>query len=292
MKLDQKVSHFVKYANKNKNIILTLIIIAYLYSMFLHPLAVSGFDWKYLRSTLHSWQTLNASIIAFLASVLLLIGAMEQVNSQKDTLAYQKERDQRLDDSVYLARKAFLASALSALSRYTTKVGLMLNRSLVSRRNNATVASYPDQIGPLPALGLDYIPVFKELMCCSATPLKVTEWLTEVLLKLQVQQSRLEIFYSELMRSRRSDQIFYIELVSQACDLIELRALINRVYEYARNESELNDDPLTIDELTTACLNVEIQPETYCLRNDDGEEVLAACLNTRLDSLAERLSKK
>lgn len=218
----------------------------YIFCMFVYPWKSGGWKWAHVHAVWHDWQTLNAAMLAFLASLIAL--NISRFRDEK-----QRERD-------FLASKAFLPAAFSELSDYFKKSA----EFLVSAWNSegARVSA------PLPAES--YRSVFLESIR-HATP-EVGEYLTELLVQLQVHESRLE----EL--NRRSDSATDRHtLIPYMLALGKLKVLVDRQFDFARGRERFNEQPASWEDFRNAYSILDLHLELYAIDE-----------NFTLQSLTER----
>lgn len=141
----------------------------YAVCMFIIPFVLGGCDWPYVQNVWHRWQSLNASMLALVSSIIALnISLLKAEN--------QRERN-------FLASKAFLPAALSELTAYFEESALLLKQGWASETGSKPGIKLP----PPPK---EYKSVFADCIR-HATP-DVGDYLSQILVWLQVHDSRLE----------------------------------------------------------------------------------------------------
>lgn len=212
---------------------------SYLICMVLAPAYIGGWSWHYVQSVWDRWQTLNAGILAFIASVIAFNISKYQENKQR-------ERS-------FVAAKAFLPNALSELIGYFEKSANLLTESWVRLD--------PHPLGPIslaatvPALPDSYKATFSG--CIEQAEPTVGEYLAKILVKLQVHHSRLSGLHLNLTTSNRGVEtrenvLYYL------FGLGELYGLVGKLFPFARGEPVLDDSPLIWGDYDNAFANLEV----------------------------------
>ncbi|WP_324041612.1 hypothetical protein [Aeromonas caviae] len=96
-----------------------LLLALYLASMVAYPFYISGLDWSYVQGVWNTWQTLNAAMIALLASIIALAAAM---------YSEHQKREREL-----LAAKALLPEALTQLIYFCKHSAGLLEDAYIKR---------------------------------------------------------------------------------------------------------------------------------------------------------------
>ncbi|MGF1778026.1 hypothetical protein [Vibrio nomapromontoriensis] len=181
--------------------------IAYLYSMFVSPFTnnqcqTMSCRWANLLDTWKIWQSLNASVIAFVSGLLVIYST----TLSEQTKMLQKRK----------VARAFLPKALAEISNYLKEMASELRK--------------PD----LPQSALKRIESFLEFTQPEDSLL--SEHLVIVINTLQVYDSRLDGYYDR-RRVRQDLQAF-----NQINLCTKLSALISGMYSYARNQEEIYEN--------------------------------------------------
>jgi hypothetical protein len=160
-------------------------------------------------------------VLAFVASLIAL--NISRIREEK-----QRQRD-------FLASRAFLPAAFSELSTYFSASANFLSAVWVS---GSTGASAPAQVGTYRSVFLD---------CIRHSTPEVGEYLSEILVQLQVHESRLDELSHD--RSLASDRH---TLVSYMLGLGKLKVLVDRQYDFARGRQAFDALPATLEDFQNA----------------------------------------
>lgn len=216
----------------------------YFFSMTLFPYFVNGKDWSYLQSTWHSWQTLNAAIIALFSSITAL--SISRINANQ-----QRKRE-------FVAAKAFLPAALSELNDYFKECAEVLKEAWarVANEKNHEVGAFDAHTPELPT---EYKEVFKE--CIRHADREIAEHLANVLSKIQIHRSRFTSYID--MFKPESDIIPTLgNGLNYFYDLAELYVLLCKLLNFGRGNSFDLSKP-TLEEIENAYMNFDMFEEDY-----------------------------
>lgn len=233
----------------------------YLASMVIYPAIDHHYDWVAIENVWDRWQSFNVGVLAFAASVIAL------------HITTFSAREQRRRD--ILSAKAFLPGALSELTAYLFDSATALVRIWHAADGNKVDVSVPKPL-------TEYKEIFAQ--CMSQMAPEAGGYLAEVLAKLQVHNARLRECISEAQKGNIADTQ---TMLSYFFRLGELQALINNLFDFARNRSELDVRPLTWDDLKNAYANLDIEIDD--IAEDDIWNLEA--FSQRLLSRAENQSK-
>lgn len=218
--------------------------VVYFICMFVAPWVQGRGDWTYVQNVWDRWQSLNVGLLAFVASITAL--NISRFNSEK-----QRERD-------FLASKAFLPSALSELVAYFKE-----SASVYMQGWEATPGVQPEF--KIPELPGEYKPVFQE--CIRHAPPDVGDYLSQILVRLQVHDARLRSYVSQ----DEDDGHFTPQrhnLISYFYRLGELLAMVNKLFGFARNMAEFDDTPVNWEDFHTAYANLNIWEEQIVISDE------------------------
>lgn len=212
----------------------------YFYSMVIYPFYSKGGDWAEVQKVWHSWQSFNAGVIAFIASIMALIVTGYHATAQSRAAEEQKQRE-------FLASRAFLPGAFNELCLY-----LECCYNFLEIFKDPFVV--PDDNFRQPGTKLPKIPEsirdsFRD--CISTGPEKSGKYLTEILSLLQVQHSRLELIAGDTNVGKRCS-ICSENIISSIYDLGEIRAMVNRAFDFARGSEQLDTSSLKWDDFYLA----------------------------------------
>lgn len=205
----------------------------YVYSMLIFPWIDGRGSWTHVHAVWDKWQTFNAALIAFLASLIAL--NISRINSDK-----QRQRD-------FLASRAFLPAAFSELTGYFKTSAASLER--IWEEGVVGVGT--------PAAPSVYRDIFKE--CIRHANPEVGEYLTSILVKLQVHEARLE----DTIRGSRSADKY--ALISYLYELGFLKVLVDKQFEFARGEKPFDETPLSWDDFKNAYGVLDLHLEDFAV---------------------------
>jgi len=214
--------------------------VIYFLSMLVAP-CLTG-DWVYVQEVWDRWQTLNVGVLAFISSVIAF-------NISKYNANKQRERQ-------FVAARAFLPHALSELTSYCKLSSILLREAWEQMadpeaRRNSLVAE-------LPELQESYKEVFSR--CISEASPDVADYLADILVKLQVHQSRLKELKSSFGQNGRMIWVRQ-NVMSYLFSLGELQALINRLFGFARGMETFDGSKLVWEDYRNAYANLDIVVE-------------------------------
>lgn len=207
----------------------------YVFSMLFWPFISSGLNWGYVQDVWDRWQSLNVGMLAFASSITAF--SISRYNAEK-----QRQRD-------FLASKAFLPEALSELTSYFKESAVVYKAYWASERGTRPVVRSPE----LPS---GYKAVFAE--CIRHAEPRVGDYLSQILVGLQVHDARLR----DLVQEPRDEVYFNTDranLITYFYRLAELQALVNKLFEFARNLEQFDDVPLAWGDFSTAYANLKIR---------------------------------
>jgi len=120
-------------------------VIIYVICMFIVPWITAEGEWVYVQKVWHSWQSLNVSLLAFIASLIAF--NIARYNAEK-----KRSRE-------FVAARAFLPEALSELNTYFSDCSLLLveafkRKSKGEREDNTPLSK------PVPQLPTSYREIF------------------------------------------------------------------------------------------------------------------------------------
>lgn len=217
----------------------------FIYVIFMFIVPWTDGDWKHVHSVWHSWQALNVGLLAFASSVIAF--NIAKYNNKK-----QRERE-------FVAARSFLPHALSDLTSYfnlCAPVLLMAWDRAEDRLDNCRTALELE----LPMTQKYYREIFER--CIMYGEPEVGKYLVNILVKLQVHQSRFESMYKDFS----PESITPATSVNIECYmycLAELQGLVNKLFIYARGGESFNCKPLAINDFWTAYLGLGIHPADY-----------------------------
>ncbi|MDP3281468.1 MAG: hypothetical protein U1D41_11755 [Nitrosomonas sp.] len=220
------------------------LIAIYFGCMFLYPFSAEQGDWWYAQKVWHSWQPLNASMLAFFSTIIAF--NITRYNERK-----QRERN-------FEAAKAFLPQALSELATYFQSCAILLEEARI--RVNSNSRKEPLQ-NPLPVLPTHYQKVFKQ--CIRFAEPEVAKHLAYILRQLQIHNSRLTDLYESFDEEKNKNKvrtlvIVPINIIDYLISLGELQALIHKTFDFSRDSAELDNSDLVLCDYQNAYFILKI----------------------------------
>lgn len=213
----------------------------YIVFMLVVPWVEGSGSWRYVQNVWDRWQSLNVGMLAFFSSVIAL--NISRFNANK-----QRERE-------FSASKAFLPSALSELVSYYKD-----SASIFKLGWGSEPGSEPDFISP--KLPHSYKEVFSN--CIRHAEPAVGDYLSQILMKLQVHDSRLRSYIGEenceyRFHPQRHNVLVYL------FRLAELQALVAKLFGFARNLEPFDDKPLDWEDFRNAFGNLDLWLDEFVI---------------------------
>lgn len=237
------------------------IIACYVVSMFVYPWFASDWNWALVENVWDRWQSFNVGMLAFVSSITAFnIG---RYNAEK-----QRERE-------FMASKAFLPDALSGLASYLADSADLLKEGWEASRGDSIKTALP--IPPL-----DFKEVFRD--CIRHADREVGEYLARILKRLQVHAARLATYVDQ-----QSDDTWVSpqqhNLITYIYRLGEIRAMVNRLFPFARSQGPLDASALTWEDFKDAYGNLNFWIEDICLDGVTNLEAFTKRALERTDSM-------
>ena len=220
------------------------IIVLYVFCMLIYPWIDGSWNWVFVQSVWHSWQSFNVGMLAFLSSIIAL-------NISRFNDNNQRERN-------FIAARAFLPEALNELTIYFESSVPLLKEAW--QRVNAKA-----NMSPLETLNLKLPVNYKRTFsrCIESAEPDVGEFLAYMLMRLQVHNARIEDLSGMLSKGSRSIRRSENNIIPYMFRLGELQALANRIFEFARGLEKFNGRDLVWEDYQNAFSNLKILPEDY-----------------------------
>lgn len=192
--------------------------------MIVYPAIIGG--WGHVHAVWYTWQSLNAGVLAFAASVVAL-----------NAVKYAEEKKRQRS---FVAARAFLPQALSELCNYFDKCALLNIEAWLRAKDKSDLCESPLS-SELPCMPKRYEAVFKD--CISEAQPHVGEHLAYILMRLQIHHSRMVSMCAEF--SEDSDYVtVHVNIMNQVFGLAELQCLVNQLFDYARGIGDFDGRPL------------------------------------------------
>lgn len=206
----------------------------YLYAMVVDPLLVGG--WERLHKVWFDWQTFNSAMIALFAALIGLAFTIRLTKSQ--------------NKSQFTVARAQLPEALALVGGYLDKYLLVLEEALEKLGTPAGNRQALNAVSP--TLDIEYKLTFGT--CIAHGPNDLRFALTEITKQLQIHKSRMSSLVEQEFQPNSKFAIAEILILSQLKAVCKTRAHINKLYPYARFESEKVDTMIEdADILNSAC---------------------------------------
>lgn len=223
------------------SILAVLAIFIFVVLMFIYPFAISNGDWNYVQEVWVRWQGLNVGMLAFVSSMVAFY-----ISRYKAEL--QRERE-------FLASKAFLPQAFSQLCSYFEKSAEVYRRAWVAGTEDSQRLNSPD-------LPEGYEEIFKD--CIRHALPEVGDYLSVLLANLQIHHSRMSNI-GEQIRDAHITGPNRPYILSCLCRLGELQALVDQMFEFARNTEKFRFTNLAYDDFETAFAVMHVRIEDFYL---------------------------
>lgn len=210
----------------------------YVFCMFVYPFHKG--EWKYVHDVWKDWQSLNVGILAVVASVIAFYISRYHENGKR-------ERE-------FVAAKAFLPHALSELTGYCKSCSVVLREAYSHLDSDATKPK-PISVPPL-ILPQSLNDTFSR--CIASADREVGAYLANILIKLQINHSRLR----ELQETfGRSSEQFWLPgtVMSYVYSLGELQALVNKIFGFARSIEIFDSARLNWEDFRNAYGNLGVE---------------------------------
>ncbi|HWV19374.1 MAG TPA: hypothetical protein VNZ68_12440 [Rhodocyclaceae bacterium] len=203
----------------------------YAISMFVYPWFEG--DWTHVQNVWERWQALNVGLLAFASSIIAFSIAQRE---------NEKQRNRQ-----FIAARAFLPQALSELCTYSSRCAELL------QSHNPTEGRATSAKVPTPALPVDYREIFSQ--CIRYSDPIVADALAKILADLQVLHARLDSLSNPgatmSITFREGNWKVYVY------SLGNLRARINKLFDFARGKAGFDSSLLSWEELKNAYFNLD-----------------------------------
>jgi hypothetical protein len=191
---------------------------AYIYAMFIDPFLVGG--WHRLHKVWFDWQTFNSAMIALFAA---FIGICIPVYLSKSQNRAQ-----------FIVARAQLPEALALVGDYLEQYLLVLQEALKKIGTPAGNKQVLDAVQP--KLDIEYKATFATCIAYGSAELRSA--LTDISKHLQIHKSRLSSLIEQEFQPDSKFALTEICLISNLSYVCETRSKINKLYPFARFETE------------------------------------------------------
>lgn len=217
----------------------------YMVCMVVVPWIQEGCDWAYVQSVWDRWQTLNAGVLAFIASVIALNISRYHANKQR-------ERQ-------FVAAKAFLPHALSELISYFKQSAKLL-REVWVHIENEEIRSPITLETIAPELPRDYQEIFSR--CIEQADPDVADYLAKILMRLQIHNARMKDLFASLTQESHM-LVLRANVISYMYSLAQLQGAVNKLFPFARGMGEFDKAKLVWEDYYNAFANLDIWVEDF-----------------------------
>ncbi|AOE49709.1 hypothetical protein [Kangiella sediminilitoris] len=245
MQLGIHTSYYSKTMfNKHLNKILFTLATIYIFSMGIWPLLASKGSWDYTLGVWHHWQGFNVGVLALLTSLM----AFKITRYREDV---QRKRD-------FIAESSLLPHVLSDLCEYLDDSAELLIEAYQKVREYGRANCNEPLEHQVPELDEVYKEVFRD--CIRFAEPDVAKYLADIIVRLQVHHSRMVHLSDEFRPDRRMvNRAENIE--SYISCLIDIRALVNHIFEFARGEERFYFESISDEMKRNARSNLGISDE-------------------------------
>lgn len=219
-------------------IIFVVILLIYFFSMVIYPFYVGG--WKKLHAVWLAWQTFNAGMIALAAA---LIAAWISISNSR-----------RQEQIEFESAKALLAESLSSLTYFLNGTRALMIEAQEKLQTQEKYKQY--LINEIPELEPDYRTIFSK--CISYGPKELGRILIKILECLQIHRSRVRALKESDFHPDSKMMVMEINIISEIAYQCELRALINKLFPFARRQEAELSEVLSKDEVIEALMNTSL----------------------------------
>lgn len=209
----------------------------YLYAMVIDPVLVGG--WDRLHKVWFDWQTFNSAMIALLAALIGLAFTIRLTKSQ--------------NRSQFTVARAQLPEALALVGGYLDKYLLVLQEALQKLQTQAGNKQALNAVEP--KLDIEYKSTFGT--CIAYGPDELRSVLTDISKQLQIHKSRLSALIEQEFHPESQFAIAEIIIISKLKSVCRTRAQINKLFPYARFESEEFDSMIETADILNSAFNLD-----------------------------------
>lgn len=219
--------------NKNFLFLASFPLALYLVSMVAYPFYISGLDWNYVQGVWNTWQTLNAAMVALLASIIALAAAIYSENQKR-------ERE-------LLAAKALLPEALTQLIYFCKHSAGLLKDAYINRNepNSDPCLLYID--GDFYKIPEWVGSAFQGCIVAAAKPDAI--YMADILAELQIIRARLVSIHHD---NNKDMELLVMpdDLIAHVRQLGCFVAKVNTLFPYARDGK-----PILTGEISNEMIN-------------------------------------
>ena len=213
-------------------------------SMIVWPWIAGRGNWDYVQDVWDRWQSLNVGLLAFISSVVAF-----------NIARYNNDRQRSRD---FLAARASLPAILSSLTDYfSISANLLVSAWQVNRASSPTLT--------VPVLPHGFQSVFAD--CIRHAEPDVGEYLAKILARVQIHDSRMRSCVDALSSPDDASPVRY-NLIAYIFRLGELQAMVDKLFDFARNMGEFDQTPLEWSDFQNSFSTLNIQSQDFAIDND------------------------
>lgn len=211
----------------------------YIVCMFVYPWWDGAWSWEYVQRVWDRWQTLNAGLLAFLASIV--------------ALRVTRSADLRAEDRNRRASTAMLPAAFSELQEYLRSCGSVYAAAWHGAR------PMQDSMPPSPKQSKE---IFRD--CIQFAESKVGNYLANILVELQVHEAR----FAGLLGRNAGAVMSHLTLMPYIAAVGMMHARIDKQFEFARDEAAFDPAPLVWEDLRQSFRIIGIEIDEIVVSRD------------------------
>ncbi|MFL1916941.1 hypothetical protein ACJW8B_16320 [Plesiomonas shigelloides] len=204
------------------------ILMIYIFCMLIYPWFSGG--WYNVQKTWAYWQSLNAAVIAFISSLIILYAARYQVIEQR-------KRD-------FQAAKSFLPHVLNDMSEHIDICAGIFKEEYKGGNKNVLAD------GGSPILTMESLKALSE--CIKYSDDTLAAFLTKLLCIMQINNSRIN---SLCKRKAGMNRQFLLSSLNYLC---LIKSMVDKLYEYTRDDVKSLNADITEDEMYNSLLALGI----------------------------------
>ena len=211
--------------------------------MIVWPWIAGRGNWGYVQDVWDRWQSLNVGLLAFISSVVAF-----------NIARYNNDRQRARD---FLAARASLPATLSNLTNYfNLSANLLASAWEQNRAAGPTLA--------VPALPHGFYSVFAD--CIRHAEPEVGEYLAKIIARVQIHDSRMRSCVDALSSPDDVSPVRH-NLVTYIFRLGELQAMVDKLFDFARNMDKFDQTPLEWSDFQKSFSMLNINPQDIAIDN-------------------------
>ncbi len=217
--------------------VVTVSLAIYATCMIVAPFIIGDFRWAYVQSVWDRWQGFNVGVLALASSVVAL-----KISNHR--LKIQQAQNLK-------AAKALLPASLSEICELLT-LHSEIYKDLFEGK--ISEAHYPSRLKVTPTLRENFSD------CIKLAQEDAGRLLVEILSIMQVFDARSN---ETEIRDQDPSLLDKYHIIKMLLSLAEIRVRVNKLFPWARGLEDIAECTLSMDDFTTAYLNLDINVENY-----------------------------